>query len=102
MFQVSRDAGVPLVLPAAILILVGLLPALYSSRRKVWVRAEPSGEGAVLQVGGFALQRKPQFEEEFGPARGDRRRGGRRAVERSPRSAEADETSRQRREGADP
>ena len=64
-FQVSRDAGVSLVLLAAILILVGLLPALYTARRKVWVRAEPAGDGAVLKVGGFALQRKPQFEDEF-------------------------------------
>ena len=44
---------------------MGLLPALYTSRRKVWVRADPDGEGAVLKVGGLALQRKPQFEEEF-------------------------------------
>jgi cytochrome c biogenesis protein len=64
-FQVSRDRGVPIVLVAAILILLGLLPALYTSRRKIWVRAEPNGEGTVLKVGGFALQRKPQFEEEF-------------------------------------
>ncbi len=63
--QVSRDRGVPLVLLAAILVLLGLLPALYTSRRKVWVRAEPSGTGAVLKVGGFALQRKTQFAEEF-------------------------------------
>ena len=64
-FLVSRDAGVPLVLAAAILILVGLLPALYTARRKVWVRADPDGDGAVLRVGGLAMQRKPQFEEEF-------------------------------------
>ena len=64
-FQVSRDRGVPLVLLAAILVLLGLLPALYTSRRKVWVRAEPNGSGTVLKVGGFALQRKSQFEEEF-------------------------------------
>ncbi|HEX7246871.1 MAG TPA: cytochrome c biogenesis protein ResB [Actinomycetota bacterium] len=64
-FQVARDAGLPFVLAAAILILVGLLPALYSSRRKVWVRADPDGSGAVLRVGGLAMQRKPQFEEEF-------------------------------------
>jgi cytochrome c biogenesis protein len=64
-FQVSRDRGVPLVLLAAILVLLGLLPALYTSRRKVWVRAEPNGNGTVLKVGGFALQRKPQFDEEF-------------------------------------
>jgi cytochrome c biogenesis protein len=63
--QVSRDRGVPLVLLAAILVLLGLLPALYTSRRKVWVRAEPNGNGTVLKVGGFALQRKPQFDEEF-------------------------------------
>jgi len=64
-FQVSRDRGVPLVMLAAILVLLGLLPALYTSRRKVWVRAEPNGSGTVLKVGGFALQRKSQFEEEF-------------------------------------
>ena len=63
--QVSRDAAVPVVLLAAILILMGLLPALYTSRRKVWVRAAPDGDGSLLQVGGFALQRKDRFEEEF-------------------------------------
>jgi hypothetical protein len=31
----------------------------------VWVRAEANGKGTVLKVGGFALQRKGQFEEEF-------------------------------------
>ena len=43
--QMSRDRGVPIVLLAAILVLVGLLPALYTSRRKVWVgprRVEPA------------------------------------------------------------
>jgi len=63
--QVTRDRGVPIMLVAAVMILVGLLPALYGSRRKVWVRAEPAGEGTRLEVGGFALQRKAQFEEEF-------------------------------------
>jgi cytochrome c biogenesis protein len=64
-FQVSRDVGVPIVLVAAILIVLGLLPALYTARRKLWVRAEPGPDGTTLSVGGFALQRKPQFEEEF-------------------------------------
>jgi cytochrome c biogenesis protein len=63
--QVSRDRGVWIVLVAAILILLGLLPALYSSRRKLWVRAEPDGDGTLLKVGGFALQRRERFEEEF-------------------------------------
>jgi hypothetical protein len=63
--QVSRDVGVPVVLGAAILILLGLLPALYTSRRRLWVRVRPHGEGAQLEVGGFSLQRKAQFEDEF-------------------------------------
>jgi cytochrome c biogenesis protein len=63
--QVSRDRGVWIVLTAAILILLGLLPALYTSRRKVWVRAEPDGAGTLLTIGGLALQRKEQFQEEF-------------------------------------
>ena len=63
--QVTRDRGLWIVLLAAILILLGLLPALYTSRRKLWIVAEPEGGGTVLKVGGFALQRRSQFEEEF-------------------------------------
>jgi len=63
--QISHDATVGWVLAAAILIVLGLLPALYVSRRKVWIRARPATRGSVLQVGGFALQRKEQFDEEF-------------------------------------
>jgi cytochrome c biogenesis protein len=63
--QVSHDATVPVVLVAVILILVGLLAALYTSRRKLWVRIEPAGDGSVVKVGGFALQRRSQFDEEF-------------------------------------
>ncbi len=65
-FQVTKDNGVPIVLAAAILILLGLLPALYTSRRKVWVHAVADGRGTVLKIGGFSLQRKGQFTEEFG------------------------------------
>ncbi len=66
-FEVKRDRGLGILLAAAILILIGLLPALYTSRRKVWVTAEPapSGSGSVVKVAGFALQRRAQFEEEF-------------------------------------
>lgn len=63
--QVSRDVGIPVVVAAAILIVLGLLAALYTSRRKVWVRAEPFGGGSRLEIGGFALQRRTQFDEEF-------------------------------------
>ncbi len=63
--QISHDATVPYVLAAAILIVLGLLPALYVSRRKVWIRARPDGAGSIVEVGGFALQRKDRFDEEF-------------------------------------
>src|SRR6266542_3528606 len=63
--EVKRDRGLWIMFLAALLILVGLLPALYSSRRKLWVTAQPDGRGSVLKVGGFALQRRSQFEEEF-------------------------------------
>ncbi len=85
--QVGRDRGLWIMLAASILILLGLVPALYTSRRKVWVRAEPASEGSVLKVGGYALQRTSQFEEEFtrlvdrlaraaGPAPGEDSRPG--------------------------
>ena len=64
-FLVSRDVGIPAVLAAGILVLVGLIPALFVSRRKVWIRAEGHPGGTRLKVGGFALQRKDSFEEEF-------------------------------------
>ncbi len=65
--EIKRDRGLGILLVAAILILVGLLPALYTSRRKLWISAQPApdGRGSLLKVGGFALQRRPQFEEEF-------------------------------------
>ena len=63
--QVSKDAGIPVVFLAAILIVLGLLAALYTSRRKLWVRAAARGSGSRLEMGGFALQRRTQFDEEF-------------------------------------
>ena len=63
---VKRDPGTGIMLAAALLMLGGLFPALYSSRRRIWVRAgaEP-GSTARVQVAGFALQRKSAFEDEF-------------------------------------
>lgn len=63
--QVSKDTTVPVVLAAAILILLGLLAGLYGSRRKLWVRVDARDGGSVVKVGGFALQHKSQFEGEF-------------------------------------
>jgi cytochrome c biogenesis protein len=62
---VKRDPGLGLILISALALMVGLLPALYSSRRRLWVRAVDEGPRTRLQVGGFALQRKSAFEEEF-------------------------------------
>ena len=64
-FQVASDPGTPLMLAAAVLILVGLLPALYSSRRRVWIRARDDVSGTSVEVAGQAFQRKGAFEEEF-------------------------------------
>jgi cytochrome c biogenesis protein len=65
-FLVKRDPGIGLMLIAALLVFAGLLPALYSSRRRVWVRASADGAGATrVQVAGFALQRRAAFEDEF-------------------------------------
>lgn len=64
-FLVKRDPGTWLLLATAILVLVGLIPAIYSSRRRVWVRTEERDGATSLEVGGFALQRKAAFEEEF-------------------------------------
>lgn len=64
-FQVASNPGALILLIAAILILVALIPALYSSRRRVWVRAAGSNGTAKLEIAGLALQRKAAFEEEF-------------------------------------
>jgi cytochrome c biogenesis protein len=63
---VKRDPGLWIMLAAALLLVAGLLPGLYSSRRRLWVRAlAVDGRGTRVQVGGFALQRTAAFDEEF-------------------------------------
>jgi cytochrome c biogenesis protein len=62
----ARDPGVPLVAVAAALLLAGLVPSLYVTRRRVWVRAVPAGPGATrVELAGLALQGKPAFEAEL-------------------------------------
>ncbi|GAC1408873.1 MAG: cytochrome c biogenesis protein ResB [Actinomycetota bacterium] len=65
-FQVAADPGQWLALLGAALLLVGLIPSLYSSRRRVWVRAESTENGTRVSVSGLALQRKAAFGDEFG------------------------------------
>lgn len=64
-FQIASNPGAPVLLAAAVMILVGLLPALYSSRRRIWIRAAPEDGVARLEIAGHALQRRAAFEEEF-------------------------------------
>lgn len=65
-FQISHSPGRWLLLTGGILLLAGLLPSLYSYRRRVWAQAVPlPGGGTRLVLAGVALQRKPAFSEEF-------------------------------------
>jgi len=62
----ARDPGVPVVAVAAALLLLGLVPSLYVTRRRVWVRAAPDGAGGTrVELAGLALQGKPAFEAEL-------------------------------------
>jgi cytochrome c biogenesis protein len=65
-FTLARDPGVPIVAVAAALLLCGLVPSLYVTRRRVWVRATPAGPGTTrVELAGLALQGKPAFEVEL-------------------------------------
>jgi cytochrome c biogenesis protein len=62
----ARDPGVPVVAAAAALLLCGLVPSLYVTRRRVWVRAVPAGPGGTrVELAGLALQGKAAFEDEL-------------------------------------
>ncbi|HET9291947.1 MAG TPA: cytochrome c biogenesis protein ResB, partial [Actinomycetes bacterium] len=65
-FTLARDPGVPVVAVAAALLLCGLVPSLYVTRRRVWVRATPAGPGVTrVELAGLALQGKAAFEAEL-------------------------------------
>ena len=84
--QVSHAPGRGLLLLGGIMILAGLIPSLYSYRRRVWVDVQPHEDGSKVSVAGVALQRKAAFSDEFaavsdavrravnGPTRNDRSR----------------------------
>ena len=72
----ARDPGVPVVAVAAALLLAGLIPSLYVTRRRVWVRAAPDGQGGTrVELAGLALQGKPAFEAELARLAQQIRRG---------------------------
>jgi cytochrome c biogenesis protein len=65
-FTLARDPGVPVVAVGAALLLCGLVPSLYVTRRRVWVRAAPAGPGTTrVELAGLALQGKAAFEGEL-------------------------------------
>ena len=63
--QVSHTPGRWLLLLSGVLILVGLIPSLYSYRRRIWVDIQPDDGGSRVTVAGVALQRKSAFTDEF-------------------------------------
>ena len=72
----ARDPGVPVVAVAAGLLLGGLVPSLYVTRRRVWARAVPDGAGgARVELAGLALQGKAAFEGELARLAEQVRRG---------------------------
>jgi cytochrome c biogenesis protein len=81
----ARDPGVPVVAVAAGLLLGGLVPSLYVTRRRVWARAVPDGAGgARVELAGLALQGKAAFEGELTRLAEQVRRGTLEAPDRSP------------------
>lgn len=64
-FQVASNPGAALLLAAAVALLVGLVPALYSARRRVWVRAVTDAGPTRVEIAGHAVQRRAAFETEF-------------------------------------
>jgi len=63
--QVSHQPGRRILLAGGLLLLIGLVPSLYSYRRRIWVEAEPHPDGSRVTLAGVALQRKAAFADEF-------------------------------------
>lgn len=64
-FEVASNPGALVLLLAAVAILGALIPALYSSRRRIWVRVTEHDERTRLEIAGQALQRRAAFAIEF-------------------------------------
>jgi cytochrome c biogenesis protein len=50
-------------------LLAGLIPSLYSYRRRIWAEAAPTADGSRVTLAGVALQRKQAFVSEFATVR---------------------------------
>ena len=71
----ARDPGVPIVGLGAALVLLGLVPSLYVTRRRVWARATPTPGGSRVELAGLALQGKVAFAGELARLAGEVERG---------------------------
>lgn len=65
-FQISSRPALPAVLLGALLLLGGLIPALYAYRRRLWILVErdPESGSTLVTVTGRAFQRPEAFEQE--------------------------------------
>jgi cytochrome c biogenesis protein len=63
--QVSNRPTVPVLLVASLLVLLGLVSALYAYRRRVWVQVTDDGDDTAVTVAGRTFQRPQSFEAEF-------------------------------------
>ena len=64
-FQISHQPGRPILVLAAVLVLTGLIPSLYSYRRRIWAEANVVDGRTKVRLAGVALQRAPHFAESF-------------------------------------
>jgi cytochrome c biogenesis protein len=68
-FQISHGPARWLLLLAGVVLLAGLIPSLYSYRRRIWAEAAPTADGSRVTLAGVALQRKQAFVSEFATVR---------------------------------
>ncbi|MDX1511364.1 MAG: cytochrome c biogenesis protein ResB [Nitriliruptorales bacterium] len=66
-FQVSSKPTLPLLFIGGVLVLVGLVPAIYAWRRRVWAVLETDAAGGhtLITIAGRAFQRPQAFDHEF-------------------------------------
>jgi len=63
--QVSHRPTAPLLLAGGLLLLLGLVPALYAFRRRVWIEFEGTDAGTAITIAGRTFQRPHAFHLEF-------------------------------------
>ena len=63
--QVARDPGVPLVMTASVLMILGLILAFFASHRQVWIRIDRQGERTRLSVAGKGYKNPMGLDREI-------------------------------------